>query len=727
MERSQRFGTNANTRRCRHNFAYSAFLLLILSATAFAQVNSWTNSFSGHWEEAFWSLGTLPAQDQSVQITNAEWKAVGVFPSTPINYPASMSVHDLTLSAIPGSFNLLLLNYSGTERPLEVLNTCRLGQNGAILNLYSGLRINGTLTIAGGELNTEGGELEVKGATTLFPGNVNLTNSQAAFGDVIVMPRNYVFGGNSFTVAGGSLTCSNLCGFLGFTQIANANSRITGTVSNVGQMSILGGRFSATDVAQHGTLIWSDAVLENAPHLDLAGRLETRNASLEWGALNLSGDSIVGFASLPSTVQFHNSANLLWNSNATLRISYWAGSLNGGGLSAVSFGNSSNGLSIAQLQRVEFYKPAGLLPGAYLSRILDTGEVIPTGKVSVFGWTLCDGGWPGCDDDSFFSYSPSTYLTAPAGLTNVIGIAAWRSASLALKGDGTLMEWKPRFWTPLNLNTLSNIVAVCGGDLWVLALRADGVAFAMSFASGDVGIFGSNIVAATGGGFGPAAVKEDGSLVFPSAGTNGPTDWSNLVAVAGGETHLLGLKTDGTVVAWGDIYFQVGQTNVPPGLSNVIAIAAGGYESVALKNDGTVVAWGSYPAPALSNVVAIAATSQYSVALHANGTIRSWGYAPPDPGLSSVVAIAGGSTHCLALLEPRPIFPPLLAGTKSVSNSFEVNLATRLAQRYVLEWSTDLRQWNFLRNVAGKNGSAVISEPLLFDLPQRFYRVRVLH
>jgi alpha-tubulin suppressor-like RCC1 family protein len=48
------------------------------------------------------------------------------------------------------------------------------------------------------------------------------------------------------------------------------------------------------------------------------------------------------------------------------------------------------------------------------------------------------------------------------------------------------------------------------------------------------------------------------------------------------------LKSDGTVVAWGQN--SDGQTNVPVGLRGVMAIAAGSRHTVALKSDGTVVA-----------------------------------------------------------------------------------------------------------------------------------------
>jgi hypothetical protein len=46
-----------------------------------------------------------------------------------------------------------------------------------------------------------------------------------------------------------------------------------------------------------------------------------------------------------------------------------------------------------------------------------------------------------------------------------------------------------------------------------------------------------------------------------------------VTAIAAGTNHSLALKSDGTVVAWGDN--DSGQATVPAGLSGVVAIAAG--------------------------------------------------------------------------------------------------------------------------------------------------------
>jgi hydroxylaminobenzene mutase len=98
-----------------------------------------------------------------------------------------------------------------------------------------------------------------------------------------------------------------------------------------------------------------------------------------------------------------------------------------------------------------------------------------------------------------------------------------------------------------------------------------------------------------------------------------PPSWlSNVVAISSETWHNLALRSDGTVVAWGNNNF--GQTNVPAGLSNVLAIAAGYQHSLALERDGTLVAWGNpryvtNVPPVLGQVAAISSGDYHSLAL----------------------------------------------------------------------------------------------------------------
>jgi hypothetical protein len=70
-----------------------------------------------------------------------------------------------------------------------------------------------------------------------------------------------------------------------------------------------------------------------------------------------------------------------------------------------------------------------------------------------------------------------------------------------------------------------------------------------------------------------------------------PAAVNDVVAIATGYAHVLALKRDGKVLAWGAN--QEGQSNVPSTLSDVVSITAAGNMSYALKKSGEVVSWGS--------------------------------------------------------------------------------------------------------------------------------------
>ena len=143
-----------------------------------------------------------------------------------------------------------------------------------------------------------------------------------------------------------------------------------------------------------------------------------------------------------------------------------------------------------------------------------------------------------------------------------------------------------------------------------------------------------------------------------------PSGLSGVTKIAAGGIHSLALKSDGTVVAWGCVGTTGGQCNVPSGLAGVTAIAGGSTHSLAAKGDGTVVAWGCGPGhnfgqctvpPGLSGVTAVAAGQIHSLALKNDGTVVAWGCSQSSgqcsvpSGLSGVTAIAAGDAHSLAL------------------------------------------------------------------------------
>jgi hypothetical protein len=84
-------------------------------------------------------------------------------------------------------------------------------------------------------------------------------------------------------------------------------------------------------------------------------------------------------------------------------------------------------------------------------------------------------------------------------------------------------------------------------------------------------------------GIGVALGQQTGSVVgWGSMVVVEQADLDSLIAVAGGGSHSLGLKSDGTVVAWGRNYS--GQCDVPAPNADFIAVAAGSSHSLGIKS-----------------------------------------------------------------------------------------------------------------------------------------------
>ncbi len=157
-------------------------------------------------------------------------------------------------------------------------------------------------------------------------------------------------------------------------------------------------------------------------------------------------------------------------------------------------------------------------------------------------------------------------------------------------------------------------------------------------------------------------LKTDGSLVAWGDDKFGqcavPAPNAAYMAAAAGEDHSLGLKAGGSVVAWG--LNSYGQCTVPTPNSGFVAVAAGSLHSLGLKSDGSVVAWGNnadgqctIPTPN-SGFMAISAGSYFSMGLKSDGTIVTWGKNDrnqcnvPAPN-TNFVAMAAGQDHAVGL------------------------------------------------------------------------------
>ena len=168
---------------------------------------------------------------------------------------------------------------------------------------------------------------------------------------------------------------------------------------------------------------------------------------------------------------------------------------------------------------------------------------------------------------------------------------------------------------------------------------------------------------------------------------------SDIVAVAAGGHHVLALRDDGTLYAWGhNQYGQLGiRTTVTPQrtpvmvlITDVVAIAAGQYHSVALKSNGDIYTWGrndlgqladgnhgaslisSTPLYIMTGGAAVGAGLSHTLIVKTDGTV--WGAGEngdgqlgnastidsdepvPMTGISTAVAAAAGMRHSVVLL-----------------------------------------------------------------------------
>lgn len=297
--------------------------------------------------------------------------------------------------------------------------------------------------------------------------------------------------------------------------------------------------------------------------------------------------------------------------------------------------------------------------------------------------------------------------TPPPGLNGVIQVAAGGLCSLALKSDGTVVNWGRSF----GITNAYGVTQIAAGAAQCVALFSDGVPHAFGdntygesgtgYTSGGVGVTAFDYVsailksdgtiAAWGNGLtsigssvtgavqisGPVALLANGTVanwtnaVWQNPPPPVPSGISGIAQIAYGPGnatagHVVALKTDGTVVCWGDN--EAGECNVPNALSTAIQTSSSIEHMMILRADHSVVCrgantFGECNVPAGLSAVHVAAgsyvdagyhTSVHSMALKLDGTVACWGdntfgQSNVPAGLTSVKQIAAGGRHSAAL------------------------------------------------------------------------------
>ena len=236
------------------------------------------------------------------------------------------------------------------------------------------------------------------------------------------------------------------------------------------------------------------------------------------------------------------------------------------------------------------------------------------------------------------------------GFTNLGTLGVGAVHGLALENDGSVLAWGHNrsgqlgngsfvdSSSPVRVTGIGAVKTLSAGDAFSVAVQTDGAVLA----------WGNNNSGELGNGS-----TSKSSAPVP---VNGLGPGSGVVAVAAGDSHALALKSDGTVLAWGNNQSgQLGDGTAPtdhhkpvqvaglgPG-SGVVKLAAGLTFALALKYGGTVLAWGNnargelgtgdapadhltpVPVSGAAGAVDIAAGWEHGLALRSDGSVVSWG------------------------------------------------------------------------------------------------------
>jgi len=295
---------------------------------------------------------------------------------------------------------------------------------------------------------------------------------------------------------------------------------------------------------------------------------------------------------------------------------------------------------------------------------------------------------------SVHGYGSNYYgeTTVPQNLGEVIGISAGPFHSVAVKADGTVAAWGGNSSGQCNVPAgLTGVVAISAGGTNTLALKSNGTVVAWgddAYGQNDTSGL-SGVQAISCGLYANLFLKANGSVVARGSNDRNPgildvPSGLTAVSISLKGLHALAVRTDGTVVAWGNNRY--GQCNVPSDLSDVVQVSGSLTHSLALKSNGTVVAWGSNGSgestvPAgLTGVVDISAGINFSLALKSDGTVVAWGsnYSGQFPATSGkVTMISAGQSHSLTSEIPA-------AQISLSSNSLVAGSTTSLTGRCAL-------------------------------------------
>ncbi len=652
----------------RHAFSLLRFCLvagiLCLTVRIDAQDNVWTGAASGNWQDASWSLGTLPATNQTIWVTNYGWKAVQIGGDTANNFPQSLNVNAINLSSPTNSFNTLLLNYAGGATPLTV-KTMTVASNSAVQLFSSALQINGP-----------------NGTGMVVGGLVEQNDSTVAGNQINV---GYI-GSGIYNFNSGYFTVSQL--WLGGGATPGVFNQNGGT-NGFGITHLDGGTYVLSN-GWYGATIYFDAFGQ----FQQQGGLLANDLTLFSGSYLLAGGIHQGGAAIPSQNGFTGgNANMLQTGGTNY------GSLDIGSQGYGTY-TMSNGVSCA----------TNLSIGHAGSYFQAGGAQAVTGTISIdeqqVNFEAYEGGSFNLNDGQISAsalYSKGYYNQT--GGTNVI------SGDITISGvaDTTLTIFGGLLAAD-NLSVSPGFVggvSVSGGTLIITnTLSVAGSSYFPEWHgfSGGGELVVSNISLAPDAIFscGNGVIKQSGTLTLANAsfysGTNSVQLGALCLANGGNTNSTLYLVSPTSIVNFANSS-SVTWSNEPlltiEGWSG--SLLGGGAQQIVFGNDSNALTSAQLARIQFHNPAGLT-NGIYPARILSHGEI--------------VPAVAAALPASMAL-QARP-------------GGMQVTLQGEAGRTYAIETSTDLMHWAPWTNVVNSTGTMTVTDTTAANCPARFYRARLM-
>ena len=245
--------------------------------------------------------------------------------------------------------------------------------------------------------------------------------------------------------------------------------------------------------------------------------------------------------------------------------------------------------------------------------------------------------------------------------------------TIAVKRDGGILKTSDAFCRPIldvpeNFNDWKDIVTVAFSRYHAVGLKKDGTVVISVVDSHDLSGSGASvayshhlsanhicrwkdIIAIAVGKYHTIGLKRDGTIVCEPPTGDIEKRWDDIIAISVRETRFVGLKRNGTV----NLHEAYQEKNI---WNNIVAIATSNSHTIGLQENGKVMATGSNMngkcnVGAWSDIVSIACGNYHTVGLKSDGTVVATGYkkrgACNVEAWSDIIAIACGDYHTIGL------------------------------------------------------------------------------